>query len=162
MKNDGWLGEEEVPSLPGRDRPGRDEAGLAVGRAGWSIVQKCWNGWEKEGRKRKERLKRVTIDTKNTKSRTGWEGRRNTQKRCGTKADYLLQRKADRERWLEGKTRGDNTSKSGASLKLPSKMAYNRTERKKPQDTCVLLVAGREMEVIAPEVHKCGKPMRVG
>ncbi|CAH7684056.1 hypothetical protein PPACK8108_LOCUS18000 [Phakopsora pachyrhizi] len=57
--------------------------------------------------------------------------------RCGTKADYLLQRKADRERWLEGKTRGDNTSKSGASLKLPSEMAYNRTE-KKAQDTCAL------------------------
>ncbi|KAI8460733.1 hypothetical protein BY996DRAFT_6599898 [Phakopsora pachyrhizi] len=43
------------------------------------------------------------------------------------------------------KTRGDNTSKSGASLKLPSEMAYNRTERKETQVTCVLLVADREM-----------------
>ncbi|KAI8455290.1 hypothetical protein BY996DRAFT_8466694 [Phakopsora pachyrhizi] len=59
------------------------------------------------------------------------------QRRCGTKADYLLQRKADRERWLEGKTRGDNTSK-----------------KEETQDTCVLLVAGKEMKVIAPEVHK--------
>ncbi|KAI8443532.1 hypothetical protein BY996DRAFT_6497263, partial [Phakopsora pachyrhizi] len=48
----------------------------------------------------------------------------------------------------EEKTRGDNTSKSGASLKLPSEMAYNRTGRKETQDTCVLLVAGREMEGI--------------
>ncbi|CAH7687699.1 hypothetical protein PPACK8108_LOCUS22525 [Phakopsora pachyrhizi] len=53
-------------------------------------------------------------------------------------------------RWVRGvyESRGDNTSKSGASLKLPSEMAYNRTGRKETQDTCVLLVAGREMEGI--------------
>ncbi|KAI8448599.1 hypothetical protein BY996DRAFT_6593131 [Phakopsora pachyrhizi] len=58
--------------------------------------------------------------------------------RCGTKADYLLQGKVDREIWLEGKTRGDKYLQ----------MAYNRTERKETQDTCVLLAAGREMEGI--------------
>ncbi|KAI8446291.1 hypothetical protein BY996DRAFT_8457609 [Phakopsora pachyrhizi] len=42
-----------------------------------------------------------------------------------------------------GKTGGKNTSR----------MAYNRTGRKEAQDTCVL-VAGKEMEVITPEVHK--------
>ncbi|CAH7668960.1 hypothetical protein PPACK8108_LOCUS3510 [Phakopsora pachyrhizi] len=42
----------------------------------------------------------------------------------------------------------DNTSKSGASLKLPSGMAYNRTEKKRDTGHLCSLVAGKEMEVI--------------
>ncbi|KAI8445159.1 hypothetical protein BY996DRAFT_6525217 [Phakopsora pachyrhizi] len=103
------------------------------------------------------------------KKMTGqWESNREKERyagdlgdsRCGTKADYLLQGKVDRERWLGGKTGGDNTSKSGASLKLPSEMAYNRTERKETQDTCVLWWLVKRWEGQTPEVHKVKRPVK--
>ncbi|KAI8456029.1 hypothetical protein BY996DRAFT_6534893 [Phakopsora pachyrhizi] len=73
---------------------------------------------------------------------------------CRTKADYLLWGKVDRERWLEGRTGGENTSKSGASLKLPSEMAYNRTERERHRTPVFFWWLVERWEGQTPEVHK--------